>query len=1017
MEDLLAELFGDDEDDHDDGNGAADKAAAAATQDSFEIFSERHPIVKGLIISRNALPIDLQNAILMEINKHNLFNVANGENQAMRFGTLPEYVEPIIHIGSHLLPNHLLKERRLQQDSINDSKQTATSLFDQMIANYYNPGEGIKDHIDLHRFEDGIIIASFLSSIVMEFYPTHSNDQEQEDGYNLSVPDGRHADRVDVLLEPGDVSWLVIGGAGFLGRSIVEQLLSRGERDVTIFDLRQTFTDPRIKEFLTGDLTKPSDVLEATKGKTVVIHTASPHAGLPAKIQFAVNVDGTKNVIDACVKNRVRKLVYTSSASVIFNGQSLVNADESVPYCDVHMDAYNESKALAEKAVLDANGKGGLLTTAIRPSGIFGPRDVQGASSMAETAKKGRTSVQIGNNTTLFDWTYVDNAAYAHILAADKLTDKSGVGGEAFIITNDCPFFFWDFVRQLWFHLGYKRTLKYAMPVQLAFFLAFIVECIAWVLRPVVKIQPTFTVFRIKLLTNNRYFNVEKAKRLLGYKPIVSMEEGIKRTADRAVLAFLTNLELSTAMNANLPEDATNTSPTITSADAPLDPNLQGILRKDMIKTRIENELYIRAHPEIKHILDYFMRQALTTQPANLTDFAAELFSDPYLEEKVNKFKAELILSLMPVTVFSDYRCLLHRGNEGSFESQGEKPERITALLTSIASEHLTSQNPFQKSPAVEMCSNQSRPVGLEDLYRVHSPRYIQKLLDRAPPYSAPGGKRGYVHFSPGHSGVKTSFLSSGSLDAILHAAGTVVDAVKFVVEDPNGSTAFCVIRPPGHHCGWDGVEPLESDMDLAQGFCFVNNVAVAAAHAAARYSLKVAILDFDVHHGNGTEGIIRKLYAQHLNTSPSTPFPILLASTHQYEEPTEEEDAFFPGTGKSLSPTHPFYNISINCPLPPRTGSEGWRDAVASLILPRFKEFGPGLILISAGFDSHVDDENGDLELVEEDYEWIAKELRKVQPKVVSVLEGGYGITPDDSGKEGSMVRSALAHIRGLYK
>jgi sterol-4alpha-carboxylate 3-dehydrogenase (decarboxylating) len=138
-------------------------------------------------------------------------------------------------------------------------------------------------------------------------------------------------------------SWLVIGGCGFLGRNIVDQLLARGEKKVAVFDLRQTFEDSRV-EFFIGDLTKLEDVKKATDGKTVVIHTASPHPGAPNKVQFAVNVDGTNNVIEACVANKVRKLVYTSSASVIFNGQPLVNADESYPYCEVHMDVYNETK-------------------------------------------------------------------------------------------------------------------------------------------------------------------------------------------------------------------------------------------------------------------------------------------------------------------------------------------------------------------------------------------------------------------------------------------------------------------------------------------------------------------------------------------------------------------------------------------------------------------------------------------------------------------------------------------------
>ncbi|KAI8914097.1 3-beta hydroxysteroid dehydrogenase/isomerase, partial [Entophlyctis helioformis] len=128
-------------------------------------------------------------------------------------------------------------------------------------------------------------------------------------------------------MAPTSDHYLVIGGGGFLGRAIVNQLLARGNV-VSIFDLRQTFEDARLSEFVVGDITKPDDVLKACTGKTVVIHTASPPHGLPTEVYFKVNVEGTKNVIHACTVAGVGKLVFTSSASVIFNGQELVNADE-----------------------------------------------------------------------------------------------------------------------------------------------------------------------------------------------------------------------------------------------------------------------------------------------------------------------------------------------------------------------------------------------------------------------------------------------------------------------------------------------------------------------------------------------------------------------------------------------------------------------------------------------------------------------------------------------------------------
>ncbi|KAJ3145280.1 hypothetical protein HK101_002514, partial [Irineochytrium annulatum] len=315
-------------------------------------------------------------------------------------------------------------------------------------------------------------------------------------------------DIIDALGSPTGEHYLVIGGCGFLGRVIVSQLLARGESHVTIFDLRQTFDDDRIR-FVIGDITSKADVLNACANQTIVIHTASPPHGLGRDVFWRVNVDGTRNVIDACTApaSSVRKLVYTSSASVIYNGQDLINADESVPYCDVHMDAYNETKAKAEEMVLTAAG-GRLLTAALRPSGIFGPRDMQGASTLIKTAKAGKTGVMIGNNSTLFDWTYVENVAYAHVLAADRLEGGNGTSGKAYNITNDNPIFFWDFVKLIWALLGHHQTLRYSIPLPIAYMMAYLVEAVCFILKPVLgEFHPTFTVFRIRIFASNRFFD------------------------------------------------------------------------------------------------------------------------------------------------------------------------------------------------------------------------------------------------------------------------------------------------------------------------------------------------------------------------------------------------------------------------------------------------------------------------------------------------------------------------------
>ncbi|KAH9480459.1 Sterol-4-alpha-carboxylate 3-dehydrogenase, decarboxylating [Psilocybe cubensis] len=214
--------------------------------------------------------------------------------------------------------------------------------------------------------------------------------------------------------------YMVIGGNGFLGRHIVQQLLDRGDI-VSVFDIVERYNDVA---FYAGDISNQESVASALRssGTTCIIHTASPHATLNNPALFhKVNVEGTKAVIAAAVETKVRKLVFTSSAGVVFNGEDIMDADERLPFPDVPMDAYNDTKAQAERAVLEANGKGGLLTVALRPAGIFGPGDRQVMSGLYQVYERGQTHFQIGDNTNLFDWTYVGNVAYAHLLAADKL--------------------------------------------------------------------------------------------------------------------------------------------------------------------------------------------------------------------------------------------------------------------------------------------------------------------------------------------------------------------------------------------------------------------------------------------------------------------------------------------------------------------------------------------------------------------------------------------------------------------
>jgi acetoin utilization deacetylase AcuC-like enzyme len=223
------------------------------------------------------------------------------------------------------------------------------------------------------------------------------------------------------------------------------------------------------------------------------------------------------------------------------------------------------------------------------------------------------------------------------------------------------------------------------------------------------------------------------------------------------------------------------------------------------------------------------------------------------------------------------------------------------------------------------------------------------------------------------------TLVSPGSREAALRAAGAVVAAVDAVV-DGSASNAFCAVRPPGHHA-----EP-----DRAMGFCLFNNVVIGARHAQRVHGLaRVAIIDFDVHHGNGTE------------TQAMADDTLFYGSTHQ--------SPLYPGTGMGNSPRHP--NV-VNAPLPPGSGSDAFRTAMMEVVLPPLRAFAPDLVMVSAGFDAHRDDPLAELRLTEADYAWATDELLAVardcaRGRLVSALEGGYNLT--------ALARSAAAHVKAL--
>ncbi|MCL6261882.1 MULTISPECIES: histone deacetylase family protein [Craterilacuibacter] len=296
--------------------------------------------------------------------------------------------------------------------------------------------------------------------------------------------------------------------------------------------------------------------------------------------------------------------------------------------------------------------------------------------------------------------------------------------------------------------------------------------------------------------------------------------------------------------------------------------------------------------------------------------------------------------------------CLGHNMGVG----HPECPERLIAIRDQLMASQIFDTLQEIDAPLVTP----------QQLARVHPPRYVDYIEACTP-------QVGTFRIDP------DTAMSPGTLPAAQRAAGAVVKAVELVCEDkvPN---AFCAIRPPGHH----------AESAKSMGFCFFNNIAVGVAHAMSVYKYeRVAIVDFDVHHGNGTEEIFKD--------DPR----VLMASMFQHP--------FFPYCGDTPAGSNPHMH---NVPMKAGSGSREFREAVETVWLPALHDFQPQMLFISAGFDAHREDDMGSMGLTESDYEWVTRHLLQIadlycQGRVVSVLEGGYDLS--------SLARSVTAHLRAL--
>lgn len=328
---------------------------------------------------------------------------------------------------------------------------------------------------------------------------------------------------------------LVTGGSGFLGKHLVQQLLDTEDCVVTVFDIRAG-ADERASTIV-GDLRNRDQVLAACQGIDVVYHcaTAAPSASNAIsneKLMYDVNIVGTENIIWACQQLSISKLVYTSSASVVFEGRDLLDVDETAPYASKPMDFYTNTKVKGEMLIRAANGIKGVSTVSLRPSGIFGEGDPLLVPITVDKAKAGKMKFMIGDGTNLMDFTYVGNVALAHIMAAKALSTKPSVAGQAYFITNDDAQPFWRFLGDFLEPLGYGRP-RIKLPFYPILMLAIIFE---YLIMPLCKMlgkplpASEFTTTRIRIAACNRRFNITRAKEELGYKPTFDVKTGLQRT-------------------------------------------------------------------------------------------------------------------------------------------------------------------------------------------------------------------------------------------------------------------------------------------------------------------------------------------------------------------------------------------------------------------------------------------------------------------------------------------------------
>jgi nucleoside-diphosphate-sugar epimerase len=325
--------------------------------------------------------------------------------------------------------------------------------------------------------------------------------------------------------QEGFMKALVTGGGGFLGGAIVQQLLEEGYAVRSFSRGSYPELEALGVEISRGDLVEAEAVQEACQDCQIVFHVAAK-AGIWGNedAYYRTNVTGTKNVLTACRALGISRLVYTSTPSVVFDGQNLDGVDERAPYAQHYKAAYPATKATAERMILAANDAR-LATVALRPHLVWGPGDTHLVPGILARGQAGRLR-KIGKTAHLVDFTYVDNAAQAHLLAAARLKPASPIAGRAFFISQDEPVPLWDFINRILEAADLPAVTGVISP-RLAYAAGWLCEVLYGRLR--LKGEPPMTRFLAEELATAHWFDISAARQELGYQPKVSVEEGLQR--------------------------------------------------------------------------------------------------------------------------------------------------------------------------------------------------------------------------------------------------------------------------------------------------------------------------------------------------------------------------------------------------------------------------------------------------------------------------------------------------------